>query len=141
MSKLKAYTDGSYVQGCCAWAFVVEDVDGNHVCRYSGQMTDMAADLSQQQNIAAEMKAAVMAAAWAKENEVAITICHDYEGLSKWVSGEWSAGNKWTKRYTRYMRENSFIKGFESVTAHDGIPANEVAHELAESSARDMAAC
>jgi ribonuclease HI len=134
-SDIRIYTDGSHAGGQCAWAFVVV-TNGALYCRHARRMTDMPAGLAKQQNVAAEMKASMAAAAWAKTRSVRPTICYDYEGVEKWVTGEWTPRNQYTRSYRDYMRDAP-IEGFRHVSAHSGEKWNEMADTLSRSAALD----
>ena len=63
-----------------------------------------------------------------------ITIFHEYEGVAKWVNGEWKAKKPETKKYQDAMTdlmkriEIKFVK----VPAHAGVHFNELADRLAK---------
>lgn len=64
-----------------------------------------------------------------------IDIRYDYEGIEKWVTGDWKANNDITKRYRDTMIKLSRqikIK-FTKVNAHTGDKYNEMADSLAKS--------
>ena len=129
-----AYVDGAYAGGRCAWAVIILD-GGAVVARFASRMTDMHETLANQRNVASEMKAAMMAAAWARTNDVQVHIYHDYEGVSKWPTGEWGAGNEWTQKYRDYMRDHEAVDGYTHVKAHSGDKWNERADRMAHSAA------
>lgn len=78
--------------------------------------------------------AAHRAAIFAKNERKSITIFHDYEGVAKWVNGEWKAKKPETKKYQDAMAdlmkriEIKFVK----VPAHAGVHFNELADRLAK---------
>jgi len=131
----QVYVDGAFYSGQCAWAFVVVD-GGTKISEYARRMDDMPEDLASQQNVAAEMKAAMMGAAWAKENGVEVEICYDYEGVEKWATEQWSAGNKYTRMYRDYMNDHPYVVKYRHIKAHSGHKWNERVDQLAESAAR-----
>ena len=63
-----------------------------------------------------------------------LTICHDYEGIAKWCTGQWQTKNKYTKAYKALYDEVAAL-GFEicfvKIAGHTGNPFNEKADELA----------
>lgn len=134
-SNLKAYTDGAHVDGNLGWAFVIMDENGNVIAKHSGKL-EGPMSLMKQRNVAAEIKAAMMAAAWAKDTGRDVEIMHDYEGVSKWPLGQWGAKNQWTRKYRKYMRGNERVVGYEHVKGHTGVEGNELADDMAEAAAR-----
>lgn len=63
-----------------------------------------------------------------------LTIYHDYEGISAWVTGAWQAKNNMTKYYqklARKLQENIELV-FVKVKAHSGDHLNEKADKLAK---------
>lgn len=70
----------------------------------------------------------------AEKERKSITIFHDYEGVAKWVNGEWKAKKPETKKYRDAMAdlmkriEIKFVK----VPAHAGVHFNELADRLAK---------
>lgn len=134
----RAYVDGAYYNGHCAWAFVVVE-DDKEVAKFASAMEDIPEGLSSQQNVAAEMASAMRAATWAKANDVQVVICYDYEGIEKWVTGEWRTKNPYTEQYRVYMQANDHVEGFEYVEAHSGQKWNEMADRMAHSAAKSAA--
>lgn len=63
-----------------------------------------------------------------------VVIIHDYDGISKWVTGEWSAKNPGTQAYRDFCKGVSGIieVSFISVKGHTGDIGNEEADRLAK---------
>ena len=81
------------------------------------------------------MQGAIFATTWAlKNNYQHIEIRYDYEGIKKWVQGEWKAKNKFVKIYVERM--NKLMKDinitFTKVMAHSGDKYNDMADSLAK---------
>ena len=78
---------------------------------------------------------------WAVSNGFEkIKIYHDYEGIPKWLSGEWTAKSKVSKMFVGLYRSKfdgilqiEFIK----VPGHSNVPYNEKADQLAKSALTD----
>lgn len=85
-------------------------------------------------NVYGEIKAAKRAATYATTLMQSITIFHDYEGISKWVEGNWKANKKETRTYRDTMKEYQKLVpiNFVKVPAHTGVYFNEVADKLAK---------
>lgn len=90
---------------------------------------------SQHRNVAGELLGAMKAFDLANElNAKKLTIYHDYEGISAWVTGVWQAKNNMTKYYQKLaleLQENIELV-FVKVKAHSGDPLNEKADKLAK---------
>lgn len=63
-----------------------------------------------------------------------VDIYYDYEGVEKWVTGEWKANKVETRAYRDVMREyqKKFTINFSHVKAHSGVFQNEEADALAK---------
>ncbi len=92
-------------------------------------------ELSEMRNVAGEIMGAAQAMKSARGAGInSITICHDYEGIAKWCTGEWKAKKKWTKKYKAFYDEISkdVDVTFRKVTAHSGDIYNDRADRLAK---------
>jgi len=91
--ELKMYCDGSYtdkIPGKSFWAYVSEDTI--HI--NFGQVD------SDTRQVAGECQAVIEAIKFAIDNGYDKVTCYvDYEGLIKWLTGEWQAKNDITKHY------------------------------------------
>ena len=87
-------------------------------------------------NVAGEMLGAMNAVQWAiNHGYPSLTIYYDYEGIAKWVQGDWKAKNKRTQQYAEFMNsKRSYIQlTFQKVKAHSGDHYNEEVDKLAKS--------
>ena len=58
------------------------------------------------QHIGAELKAVMAAVLWGKQNGyTSFTFYHSYEGVEKWVTGEWKANKQLPQAYRDWMRK------------------------------------
>lgn len=134
MSKLIAYTDGSYQKsiqkyGC---GVVLLDENENVVDRASFYGTPEKGENSW--NINGELEAAMYAINLAlKLNAESITIYHDYEGVGAWADHRWKTNKKLTKNYQKFV--DNYRKAipiqFRWVKGHAGSKWNEEADRLA----------
>ena len=132
--QLIAYVDGSYDDSIKRYAYgcVYIKPDGEIETEYGG---DSKEDVLVSRNVSGEMIGAMRAAKWCEERGYgSLRICYDYEGIEKWVTGEWKTKKELTKKYAEYMRRRmeririTFLK----VAAHTGDMYNEMADRLAK---------
>lgn len=129
----KAYVDGTFYEGKWGGGYVVFK-ENKIVYQDCGIGQDIP-ELNAMRNISGEMSAAMHAALWLDCHGGGI-IVHDYNGLSKWVTGEWQTQNPYTKMYADFMRPFyvlDIIK-FEWVKGHTRIIGNDIADSLARQS-------
>lgn len=91
-------------------------------------------------NVAGEIIAVKAALDIAKQVNgcTSLTIHYDYEGLEKWVTGEWKAKNHLSKAYAQVVRDTMklFDIRFVKESAHTGVKYNERADTLAKEACR-----
>lgn len=96
-----AYVDGSYDSATNRFSCGV-------VLFYNGKeehFSEVFCDdsLSEMNNVAGEIKGSEQAIQYCLDHKInSITICHDYEGISKWYTGEWQAKKAGTKAYKAF---------------------------------------
>ena len=124
------YTDGSFTDAGCFGGFIAfkDDIELMRDFRKIEKESYLPA-----RNVAGECVAAMVATQWAKKNgHMHILIHHDYEGVAKWVTGEWGCKKPVTRDYKMYM-EKMKTKGieieFEWVRGHNGDTKNEAIDE------------
>lgn len=132
--KVIAYIDGSYSKAVNKYAFgCVIITPQNEIIKESGCGDNPEAVLMN--NVAGELLGSMYAAKWAIKNDYAkIEIRHDYEGVAKWISGEWKAKNEIVKAYVEEMNKfrKSLAVTFTKVAAHSNDPLNDEADKLAK---------
>lgn len=129
-----AYIDGSYnpENGKCAYGVILFNQAGvRHY--YHGLVLDP--DMVKMRNVSGEIQGAIVAVGSALGlGMLGLTLYYDYEGIEKWVTGEWRANNEYTREYAKYMRQ--MMAGldirFEHVKSHSGVYWNEKADWLAK---------
>lgn len=131
-----AYVDGSFKKETNEYAYGVVIIDSNGEQKtFSGK--DNKNGVVSMKNVAGELKGVMIATQYVIKEmpEVnTLRIFHDYEGIAKWVTGDWRTNLEYTTKYKEYMlkmKEKIQIE-FEKVTAHTGVKYNEMADKLAK---------
>ena len=132
--RLIAYVDGSYDDSLKKYAFgCVFLTPSGDTIKESGNGENPASLAIR--NVAGEMLGAMFAVKWAIANGYPeIEIRYDYEGIEKWVEGDWKAKNELAIKYTNAMNEwkKSIRIFFSKVAAHSNNKYNDMADELAK---------
>lgn len=136
---LLAYVDGSYEDNLKKYSFgcVFLLPDGHIYTQYGSGNREQSL---QHRNVTGEMLGAMYAVKVAMANGFqGIEIRYDYQGIEKWVTGEWRSRTELTQKYARAMREwgNSINIKFKKVAAHTNIRYNELADQLAKKGLRE----
>lgn len=135
-----AYTDGSFDAENNKFSYGVHIFDDRlkeiDLCAaYENKYFDGA------NNIVGEVYGVISALNWARSFGYSkIKIYHDYEGLSKWASGEWSANSKVAQYYIdKLLKEfHGVIEyNFVKVKGHSNNPYNNKADQLADMALKD----
>lgn len=130
-----AYVDGSNFGDGSAYS-------GSCVIVYNGEIIDESnlrgenPDFLPKRNIAGEIMGALLAISWAQKNNITqLFICHDYNGVGKWATGEFKARDSLSIMYKQQV-DNSIAGGldlkFIKVKGHSGHEYNERADVLAK---------
>lgn len=136
---LLAYVDGSYDDSLKKYAFgCVFILPGGHIYVQYGN-GDREQSL-QHRNVTGEMLGAMYAVKTAMLNGFkGIEIRYDYQGIEKWVTGEWRSKTELTQKYAHAMRDwgGSIDIRFRKVAAHTNVRYNELADSLAKRGLRE----
>jgi ribonuclease HI len=131
-----AFVDGSFNKKTFEYAYGIVLIDtNNEKLTFSGK--DNKPEVVNMRNVAGELKGAMFITHYVVKNmpEIKrIRIFHDYEGIAKWVTGDWGANLEYTQKYRDFMHsmKNKIEISFEKVTAHTGVTYNEEADKLAK---------
>lgn len=133
-NKLLTYVDGSYDDSIKKYAFGCVFIlpDGNIYTEFGNGDNPQSL---QHRNVTGEMLGAMYAVKTAMMNGfAAVEICYDYQGIEKWVTGEWRSKTELTQKYAAAMREwsRSIQITFTKVAAHSNVKYNEMADQLAK---------
>lgn len=128
-----AYVDGSYNISTCEYGYgVVFFYNGEEIHLKKGFPKD---ELAAMRNVAGEIKGSEAAISYALSHNISsIKIYHDYEGISKWCTGEWKANKEGTIAYRDfYNNAKKQLKiEFVKVKGHSGDTYNDIADRLAK---------
>lgn len=132
--RLLAYVDGSYDHSLKKYAFGCVFIlpDGRVMAEYGNGDNEQSL---QHRNVTGEMLGAMYAVKFAMRNGFfAVELCYDYQGIEKWVTGEWRSKTELTGKYARAMREwgKSIAITFTKVAAHTNVYYNELADKMAK---------
>jgi len=120
------YTDGSFTDAGCFGGFIAYKGD-EEIYRHSVEVYEE--KYLPARNVAGELVAAMIATQWAKRHQhYDLVIHHDYEGVAKWITGEWGAKKPVTRDYKAFidkMAKFGVKVKFEWVRGHNGDPKNE----------------
>lgn len=137
---LAAFTDGSFDKDLKRYSYGVQFILPNgteaDICGFGSNQ-----EYIDSNNIIGEIFGVINALDWAISNKYEkIKIYHDYEGLSKWISGEWTAKSKVGKMYVNIfeLKFKDFLEvKFVKVPGHSNIIYNEKADQLAKAALID----
>lgn len=131
---LLTYVDGSYDDSIKKYAFGCVFIlpDGKIYTEFGNGDNPQSI---QHRNVTGEMLGAMYAVKTAMMNGYrAVEIRYDYQGIEKWVTGEWRSKTALTQKYAAAMGEwsRSIKITFTKVAAHSNIKYNELADKLAK---------
>lgn len=132
--ELIAYVDGSYEDTLKKYAFgcVFLLPDGRIYTEYGNGDNEQSL---QHRNVTGEMLGAMYAVRFAMLNGFrGVELRYDYQGIEKWVTGEWRSRTELTRKYAEAMREwgRSISLRFTKVAAHSNVKYNELADQMAK---------
>ncbi|MDR2821564.1 MAG: ribonuclease H family protein [Mycoplasmataceae bacterium] len=136
-SSIKAYVDGSFMNGKYGSGVLIVDANNKKITTYSfgGEKKDFLPA----RNVAGECLASLKAMQWALKNKVSnIEIIYDYIGIEKWIN-DWKTNEPISKFYKKEYE--SKYKGkinvkFVKVKSHTGNEGNEIADQLAKAATK-----
>lgn len=136
---LIAYVDGSYDHALKKYAFgcVFLLSDGRIYTECGNGDTPECLLL---RNVTGEMLGAMFAVRFALANGFgSVELRYDYQGIEKWVTGEWRSKTDLTRKYAEAMRKwNGAVRiSFQKVAAHTNVYYNEMADRMAKKGITD----
>lgn len=135
-----AYCDGSFDDKQKRYSYGVIIIDSDlketEICGSSSNERYISSN-----NIIGEVVAIFKALDWVVSNGYGnIKIYHDYEGLSKWITGEWQAKSEVAKMYVSVIKEkygDILNIEFEKVKGHSNNKYNDMVDQLAKEALKD----
>ena len=98
-------------------------------------------DINNSQNVIGEMVGVLKGLEYARSlGKKKVYIYHDYEGLSKWISGEWKVNSADAAKYFKEIKnyKSSIEIEFVKVKAHSGEKYNEICDKLAKNELKSL---
>ncbi|MCD8119829.1 MAG: ribonuclease H family protein [Lachnospiraceae bacterium] len=129
----KAYVDGSYLAATGEFSYGCVVLIGDTEIRLCEKMKDP--ELAAMHNVAGEIRGAEAAMRFAVTNGISeLTIYHDYEGIARWCTGDWTATKPGTIAYSNFYQSlpEDLRVQFVKVRGHSGDTYNELADQLAK---------
>ena len=138
--KVVAFVDGSFNEGKSTYGFGVYIIAPtlSAPIELSGKGTNV--EYVNLRNITGEVLGAINAIDWAWKNGFeTIVIFHDYEGISKWATGEWNANQPISRFYKIFINDKKEILNIEFIKAagHSNNKYNDRVDALAKASVND----
>lgn len=128
------HIDGSYLEKIDSVGYGVYVIDGNITYKDCGKVR---IKNTKERNIIGEVYASIRALQLCIANDYKeINLYYDYQGIEKWVTGEWKAKKPLTQRYVEvfnnYLQTYNIKVNFHHVKGHTGIEGNEIVDKLAK---------
>lgn len=127
-----AYVDGSYNEEKEIYGYGIYMIFNGQVIRLF--KANNKPEMKKLRNIAGEIQGVIVAIEKAislKATE--ITIFYDFEGVEKWLTGEWKIRNSEIKKYFNYIQiaKQEISLKFKKIKSHSGIELHNRADRLA----------
>lgn len=134
-----AYVDGSYDDSLKKYAFGCVFIlpDGRVYTECGNGDNEQSL---RHRNVTGEMLGAMYAVKCAMLNGFSrVEIFYDYQGIEKWVTGEWRSKTELTRKYAEAMRGwgKNITFSFQKVAAHTNVYYNELADKMAKAGLRE----
>lgn len=132
--RVVAFTDGSFNSD--------EKIYGSGVCIFAPKDiyvelcdSDRDENYISLRNVVGEIMAVLNAIDWTLKNGYnQISIFYDYEGIEKWITGEWKTKTNLSSHYKKYIEDKSKTISIEfvKIKGHSNNKYNDIADKLAK---------
>jgi ribonuclease HI len=127
----EAFVDGSYISGVTGYGAVIylgEEIKAE----ISGTIPD-----TNFRQFGGELKSVIETIKWCQDNNVKkVRINYDYQGIEKFATGKWKAGNTLSKEYVNFILKTKTEIEWRHIKSHTGNLKNDKADLLAQKAAR-----
>ena len=132
------YIDGSYNSSSLSYGSGIAHYYNGELIAWKNLCGDND-DVAKLRNVAGELRASMFALKYIANHMLTdVIVYYDYEGIAKWLNGEWKCKNQYTKMYKEFalgiiqkMPKQSSVT-FKKVPAHTGVEGNEFVDKLAK---------
>ncbi len=132
-SEAVAYVDGSYENSVKLFSYGLVMFAKGEELHFAEQYNTP--NLVEMRNVAGELMGARKAMQYCIDHQIkSLDLYYDYEGISKWCTGEWKANKEGTQAYKAFYDsvKDKLSVTFYKVMAHTGDEFNELADQLAK---------
>lgn len=134
-----AYTDGSYRVKDNTYSLGAVILLKDKEIHISQRFDDT--QIANLRNVAGEVLAAIQVINFCLDHNIKnLKICHDYQGVSNWITKEWETKIEFTKKYKQFVddQKSKINISFEWIKAHNNNKYNELADQLANNATFDL---
>ncbi|MDR1511681.1 MAG: reverse transcriptase-like protein [Endomicrobium sp.] len=126
----EAFVDGSYISGNTGYGAII--YLGNEIkAEISGTISN-----TQFRQFGGELKSIIETVKWCQDNNVKkIRINYDYQGIEKFITGEWKAKNDISKEYVNFILKTKIKIEWRHIKSHTGNSRNDKVDSLAQKAA------
>lgn len=126
----EAFVDGSYISGAIGYGSII--YLGDEIkAEISGTVTD-----TQFRQFSGELKSVIETIKWCQTNDVKkIRINYDYQGIEKFATSKWKAGNDISREYVDFIIKTKIKIEWRHIKSHTGNYKNDKADFLAKKAA------
>ncbi|MDR0800802.1 MAG: reverse transcriptase-like protein [Endomicrobium sp.] len=126
----EAFVDGSYISGITGYGAVIYLGD-ELKAEISGTISD-----TQFRQFGGELRSVIETIKWCRDNGIKkIRINYDYQGIEKFATGKWKAGNNISKEYADFILKTKMEIEWRHIKSHTGNTKNDKADFLAKKAA------
>lgn len=126
----EAFVDGSYICGKTGYGAVIY-LGAQCIAELSGIVND-----TEFRQFGGELRSVIEVLKWCAANKAAkVRINYDYQGIEKFITGEWKPKNDFSKEYVDFVRKAKTEIIWRHIRSHSGNVKNDEADALAKKAA------